>query len=318
MQAGAVTLGHVFAYDHQNIIPLFQRPYVWSEERNWLPLWLDIKQAAEEVERDSDQQTYAGQAAHRTYFLGAMVLQHRPKPPASVYLWNVVDGQQRLTTLQVLIAAARSAAITFGSPSLAANFASMIENKKEAIHPDFPDDLYKVWPLPQDRKAFLWAVSASDGRGPSPDSEHRITKAREWFEESIGDWAKESLNAETRLYHLLETLKNRMQLVQIILDVNDDPQVIFEVLNHRGVPLDAADLVKNLLFQQFEIGGKPKFADDLLLNVWGDLDHLKPWREEVTTGRFKRKRIDVLLSYWLTIETGKEVVIEHLFADFKA
>lgn len=108
-----------------------------------------------------------------------------------------------------------------------------------------------------------------------------------------------------------------MQLVQIVLDVNDDPQVIFEVLNHRGVPLDAADLVKNLLFQQFDLGGKATIADDLLLNVWGDLDHLKPWREEVTTGRFKRKRIDVLLSYWLTIEQGEEVLVEHLFADFK-
>lgn len=187
MQADAVTLGHVFANDQQHIIPLFQRPYVWSEELNWSPLWLDIKQAAEEVERDSDQQTYPGQAAHRTYFLGAMVIQHRPKPPPRVSLWNVVDGQQRLTTLQILIAAARAVALNLGSGPLAASYASMIENRKDAFHKDYPDDLYKVWPLPQDRKIFLWAVSSTHANDPAPDPNHRIAKARQWFESSIED-----------------------------------------------------------------------------------------------------------------------------------
>jgi hypothetical protein len=107
-----------------------------------------------------------------------------------------------------------------------------------------------------------------------------------------------------------------MELVQITLESNDDPQVIFEVLNHRGVPLDAADLVKNLLFQALDTTGNPALADDLLMNEWLPLDK-KPWREEVTTGRVKRKLIDLLLSYWLTIETLNEVSVDHLFADFK-
>jgi hypothetical protein len=315
MQAGAVSLGLVFANDQQNVIPHFQRPYVWDQERNWFPLWEDIRQAADEVA--SETESYYVSKDKRTYFLGAMVLQHRPKPPQRVFLWNVIDGQQRLTTLQVLIAAARAVALEIGSSSLAANFTSMIENKKDAIHENFPEDLYKVWPLPQDRTVFLWAVSTAGTNGPAPSPHHRIVQARAWFESTIRDWASETGDTETRLYHLLETLKNRMQLVQITLDSNDDPQVIFEVLNHRGVPLDAADLVKNLLFQQFDQTGHAAEADKLLIDVWQPLD-MEPWRDEITRGRVRRKRVDILLSYWLTIETCEEVPVEHLYSDFKA
>lgn len=52
MQAGDIKLGKVFATDHQHVIPLFQRPYVWIEERNWLPLWTDIRKSAEDVEAE--------------------------------------------------------------------------------------------------------------------------------------------------------------------------------------------------------------------------------------------------------------------------
>lgn len=314
MQAGAVSLGLVFANDQQNIIPHFQRPYVWGEEKNWQPLWEDIREAAEEVEGE-DNSPYL-KSDTRTYFLGAMVLQHRPKPPMRVVLWDVIDGQQRLTTLQVLVSAARAVALAIGETPLAASFAGMIENKPDTIHKDYPNDRFKLWPLPHDREAFLWAVSTDPNTGVPPDSKHLIAQARVWFERVIGEWTRDAEKPDHRLYNLLETLKNRMQLVQITLEGKEDPQVIFEVLNHRGVLLDAVDLVKNLLFQRLEHSGKSVEADDLLTHVWAPLDR-KPWREEVSRGRLLRKRADILLSYWLTIEQGKEVPVEHLFSDFK-
>ena len=314
MQAGDVRLGQIFANDQQNVIPLFQRPYVWDEIKNWEPLWQDIRQAAEEVEQEA--RTGNHQADSRTYFLGAVVLQQRRKPPRRVSSWNVVDGQQRLTTLQILFAAARSVAYALGAESLSANFSSLIENRREIIHADFPEDRYKVWPLPQDRDEFLWAVSHPGSTDPPADPDHRIVRAREWFEVAIRDWSTDSEVPIERLEFLHETLKERMELVQITLESNDDPQVIFEVLNHRGVPLDAADLVKNLLFQALDNKGHQSQADELLMNSWLPLDK-NPWRGDVTTGRVRRKLIDLLLSYWLTIRTGDEVMVEHLFADFK-
>ncbi|CAM5735125.1 hypothetical protein SMICM304S_02816 [Streptomyces microflavus] len=110
MQAGDVKLGAVFANDHQNVIPIFQRPYVWDQEANWLPLWKDIRTAAEEFE--AEQHSPSSQEDPRTYFLGAVVLQQRRRPPRRLASSHIIDGQQRLTTLQVLLAAARSVAHT--------------------------------------------------------------------------------------------------------------------------------------------------------------------------------------------------------------
>jgi len=190
MQAGDTRLGQIFANDQQNVVPHFQRPYVWTEENNWQPLWEDIRLAAEEVEQESLSGYYPSE--HRTYFLGAVVLQTSPKPPKRVALLNVVDGQQRLTTLQILFAAARAVALQLGYSSTAGKFATLIENRPEVVHEDHPNDRYKVWPLPQDRQEFLWAVSPPGTNGAPPDPDHRIVKARALFKATVREWVQEA------------------------------------------------------------------------------------------------------------------------------
>ncbi len=111
-------------------------------------------------------------------------------------------------------------------------------------------------------------------------------------------------------------MENRIKVVSIFLDARDDPQVIFEALNHRGVRLDAADLVKNLLFQMLDRQGDHHLEHELLNDHWSVLDS-GHWREEVTTGRIKRVRVDILLAYWLSAQRGEESSVEHLFEDFK-
>ncbi|MGW0653322.1 DUF262 domain-containing protein [Streptomyces umbrinus] len=244
MQAGDVKLGKVFANDHQSVIPIFQRPYVWDQEDNWEPLWKDVRTAAEEVEAEAEPQSDAGQSKPRTYFLGAVVVQERYRPPWRLGSSHIIDGQQRMTTLQVLFAAARAVAHGIAADSVVGRFTSLLENRSETVHEAFPDDRYKVWPLPQDRAAFLWAVRRSNDERTAPQPDHRLVRAREWFEQEISDWAKAASNPTQRLDDLYYTLQERMQLVEIVLDTGDDPQVIFEALNHRGVRLDAADLVR--------------------------------------------------------------------------
>ncbi len=314
MQAGDVKLGKVFANDHQSVIPLFQRPYVWGEEKNWDPLWMDIRKATEEIE--VEQRDDAVEHSPRTYFLGAVVVQERRRPPKKLASSNIIDGQQRLTTLQVLVAAARSVADSLGATSVAGRLASLVENRPETIHDEHPDDRYKVWPLPQDRAAFLWAVRRPGDDEDPVDVDHQLVKARIWFEREIDEWAKAASSPADRLEALHFALQDRMQLVEITLDATDDPQVIFEALNYRGVPLAAADLVKNLLFQAVDLEGEGKIAEQLLTDYWIELDG-KHWRGSVTTGRIKRALVDLLLAYWLTIRSRQEVLVDHLFADFK-
>lgn len=314
MQAGDIKLGKVFATDHQHVIPLFQRPYVWVEEANWLPLWTDIRKSAEDVE--AEQAAPDNDLDPPTYFLGAVVVQDRRRAPKRLSSSHIIDGQQRLTTLQVLIAAARQVAINGGHDNVAARFTSLLENRSDVVDEDFPDDRIKVWPLPQDRNAFLWSIARSDAQDDEVDTEHLLVRARAWFEDAIANWIGGAAEPSSRLDHLYFALQDRIQLVQITLDASDDPQVIFEALNHRGVRLAATDLIKNLLFQAVDREGEAHRAEKLLTEHWLVLDG-KYWRGEVTTGRIKRVRADLLLSYWLAVQTGQEVLVDHLFNVFK-
>lgn len=313
MQAGDVKLGQVFSNDHVNVIPLFQRPYVWDQDENWSPLWHDLMQASIDVE--ADRRSGAEVPSESTYFLGAVVIHQRLKHPQRLASSHIIDGQQRLTTLQVLLAAMRSVATTQGQGKVAAQCTALLENRKEVIDEDFGEDRYKVWPLPQDREAFLWAVRRPDDDSPAPDAEHRLVRARNWFEGQLVEWLRDEDAEPNRIQDLLTALKDRMQLVQVSLGTADQPQVIFEALNHRGVRLAAADLVKNRLFYAVETQGDGKDAEHLLLNHWLTLDS-EYWRSTVTTGRIKRALVDLLLSYWLTIKTQEEVIVESLFSDF--
>lgn len=311
MKAGDELLSAVFNKDHRYVVPIFQRPYVWSEEENWLPLWNDICKVAEEVER---QDAAAEDPVAREYFLGAFVTQHRSPVPRRKPTSMVIDGQQRMTTLQVFMAAAWRVAARLGATQAADSFEALVRNRVSRDS-EFPEDRLKVTPLDHDSMAFAWAVRRPDDAG-LPGGNHRLVQAARWFEGTVEDWVKEAACPEARLDLLHFAVENRIKVVSIYLDATDDPQVIFEALNHRGVRLDAADLVKNLLFQTVDAQGDQALEQELLTDHWSLLDTAS-WRREVTTGRIKRVRVDTLLAYFLSAQRGEESSVEHLFEDFK-
>jgi len=315
VQAGDVELGQLFIDNHQFRIPMFQRPYVWDEAKSWFPLWVDLAAAAEGVLAES----YSGTLVEEppTYFLGAVVIKTAPQHPQRLGASLLVDGQQRLTTLQVLLASARSVAALRGAKSVVGRLTNWIENDAAAIHQNYSDDRYKLWPLPQDRDEYLWAVRHPDDTAPEPPGKHRLVRARNWFEETIAAWAGEDKAvADERLSALFVALSKRMKLVRIVLDKTDNMQVIFEALNHRGVELSQADLVKNLLFRLVEEQGANTQAEDLLTKYWLELDRPR-WRRDVTTGRIIRSRLDVVIGYWLAIQKQEVVSVDNLYDEFK-
>src|SRR5574341_2237893 len=86
----------VFMQPQRLVVPLFQRPYVWNEENQWEPLWEDAVRVAERIlSRPADK--------HHPHFLGAVVLQQVQKPTGQMQERTIIDGQQRLTTLQLLL-----------------------------------------------------------------------------------------------------------------------------------------------------------------------------------------------------------------------
>src|SRR5262249_24761449 len=86
----------VFMQPQRLIVPLFQRPYVWNEENQWEPLWDDVVRVA-------DRLLTRPQEKHHPHFLGAVVLQQVQRPTGLMQQRTIIDGQQRLTTLQLLL-----------------------------------------------------------------------------------------------------------------------------------------------------------------------------------------------------------------------
>ena len=98
------------ADDHQRIgHARRQRPYVWNEENQWKPLWSDVVRLAERILRQPDSK-------HHPHFLGAVVLQQVQKPTGLMQERTIIDGQQRLTTLQLLLHALEHFSIRLGVP----------------------------------------------------------------------------------------------------------------------------------------------------------------------------------------------------------
>lgn len=312
MKAGDELLGTVFNKDHRYVIPIFQRPYVWGEEDNWTPLWHDIRKAAEEVESES---VHGAPETPHEYFLGAFVTQHRSPLPRRIATSHVIDGQQRLTTFQVFLAAARRVAYAAGAVSAGDRFGALVRNRV-AMDSNHPEDAYKVAPLRTDEEAFRWAMRDAGVTVFAPDPAHRLAKASAWFEKTLTEWLAETSTVTDRLDLLHFAVENRIKVVSVFLDGRDDPQVIFEALNHKGVRLDAADLVKNALFQAVDQQGDHARHEELHEKYWKVLDG-DAWRQEVVTGRITRVRVDTLIAYWLSIQRGEESSVEHLFEDFK-
>src|SRR5450755_2715079 len=99
MNAHKRSLGQIFDPSIRLVVPLFQRPYVWQQEKNWEPLWESIHDVAERGLREGTTQ--------RPHFLGAVVLDQLKTPTGDIDSRQVIDGQQRMTTFQVALAAVR-------------------------------------------------------------------------------------------------------------------------------------------------------------------------------------------------------------------
>ena len=309
MKADTVDLAAIFQQQVCYRIPMFQRPYVWSEEKEWAPLWEDILAV---LERQIDDTPTNDQLPH---FLGAVVFDQVLNPAWKVQARYVIDGQQRLTTLQMFLAAARSVAAEHGLEDASREFGMLLLNQEFLVR-DNPADRFKVGPSKFDRDAFIAVVDASDG-GAQPQGDHLILRAYRYFRDAIVRWAVEehSHDETSRRIAILSTvLWKLLVVVAIELESRDNAQVIFETLNARGTPLLAADLIKNHLFQVAVAGG---FDIDALYGAHWEAFDRKWWRKPVQVGRLSRPRLDIFMNHWLSMRLGREVVAHQLFPEFK-
>lgn len=305
MKADTNDLATIFGKQVRYVVPLYQRPYVWNSENHWRPLWDDVCWV---FERSSQPSTDGKPSPH---FLGAVVLEQLPTQLGEIDVRLVIDGQQRLTTLQLLLAAASRVARENGCEAQARLLEGLTRNDPDLAKTR--EARFKVWPTNANRRAFVDVMAAD---GAADDEANRVHEAFAFYLETLRAWAADQSDVERSFEALTAVVRSLLKLVVIDLDAEDDAQVIFESLNARGTPLLAIDLVKNLVFQHAERASVGADLDALYENQWSPFDQ-PHWREEVVQGRLRRPRAEIFLMHWLTMKLAEEISAQHLYATFK-
>ena len=301
MQVNILNLQNLFFAPVRYKIPPYQRRYVWEQEEQWDPLWEDVRNTTEGYLENKQSQ--------KPHFLGAVVIQSQTPLPGGLQTWLVVDGQQRLTTMQLLLDAVEEVFKSRGHTTAAARLDFLVLNTAAHIGED-KDAAFKVWPTMGDQDAFRQTIH---NHLPSEEfKESLIVRAHEFFKLQVSQWLDENSehDEELRANALSDVVTQLLNLVVISIELDEDPHVIFETLNARGTPLLQSDLIKNMLMYE---AGKANFTDST--QIWGFDDNW--WNEEVYQGRLLRPRVDAFLNFWLVMRRQHEVAANDVFSVFR-
>ena len=288
-------------------IPPFQRPYIWTQEQQWEPLWEDLSSLAETLDVN-------GQA--EPHFLGAIVLQQRQTPIGQIPTREVVDGQQRLITIQLLLDAIQEFCVEAGFDGPAARLNGLVLNPEAFIGSDL-NHAFKLWPTTHDQEAFRHAMH--NDLDSAPFGSNRIVMAHDFFTTQVRGWLEQQLqadNPEAAVTALEQAVTHCLQVAVIDLDQGDNPHDIFETLNARGTPLLPSDMVKNQILYEAGRGVDYDYeqASQDVTGLWSFGEDY--WRQEVGRGYQRRPRIDLYLNNWLAMRNGSQVRAQDEFRAF--
>ena len=208
-------------------VPRYQRAYSWEDE-NVGDFLTDVNTS------------FNNGAAE--YFMGSVVIQ------GSDQKYEVVDGQQRLTTATILVAAVRDYLSEKGQAAIAEGlerqFLLTKDTWQQQIKPRMVLSDY-------DNAFFVSNILESNGATalkPMRESHERILKARAASRTFIVGFVAQTANWLERLQRLVEFLEHKVRVIMVMVPSQANAYVIFETLNDRGRDLSASDLLKNYLF----------------------------------------------------------------------
>jgi len=233
MKASETTLRELLEGTKQFQIPLFQRRYSWNKTY-WITLWEDLINI------------YDG-GVEGGYFVGTVVTQSTPGTAHGISPFIVIDGQQRLTTFTLLLAVVRN----LFKLSEDENSADEINQLYLVNKFKKDDDFYKLLPTQRDRsiyKEIIDATNNTDVTNKDDEESSNIMQAFNFFTKQIDTAIK---NKEIEIDKLKHIILDRLILVSITSDDRDNPYLIFESLNNKGLDLTQSDLIRNYIFMQF-------------------------------------------------------------------
>ena len=303
MKPSEYRVGHYMEENLQLLVPAYQRPYTWGDDR-LVDLWRDVaNQYRNRGKRNSG----------RTHFMGAVILEHNPDATNTGYTAvNVIDGQQRLLTMLVLMAAVRDQIHYLGQQPIDP------DNDLVLIKPKYGGSkVSRVLPKPQDHDV-LHAVTRGDFvNGIDEDAyDHPLAHAYEFFrfqawlgrdavtkhtlnlpprpgrgnaappKGSLDPWGRPARGATALdLMQLQDVVTNSLSILELMLEASDEEAgVIFETMNAKSTPLRQFDLLRNSIFVRM-----PKTKDQFYSDVW---EHVETTLDAVSYSSLRDKPHD--------------------------
>ena len=304
MDAGIQSLSSLFDIPISYRIPVFQRPYAWTKEKQWKPLWGDTRRIAEKLLVAKSGENIP------PHFMGAIVLQLQSATSGRVVKRIVVDGQQRLTTLQLLIRAAQESFQNLDDTQRANRMCQFTLNDNEEQGEDFDSDTKVRQSNVNDLQSFQDVIRGlSDNARPL----RSIGEAYQYFLQEVTKWLNEDpTNRSPRAKALETTISQYLQLATVDLDEGERPHFIFSVLNARAEPLKESDHIKNTVMYEANVVDDAAKATEL----WGLFDRNEWWRGSTNEGRYSRIHLDRFLNYWVVMRTRREINADSVSAEF--
>ncbi|MEP7232151.1 MAG: DUF262 domain-containing protein [Ginsengibacter sp.] len=234
MQAKETKLQDIIEGTKQYVIPLFQRTYSWTS-KEWEILWNDLVELC-----DAENP--------RTHFIGSIVNMPTVSVPEGVAKYLLIDGQQRLTTIFVLLTLLRDKA----KANQNVRFADEINNTLLVNQYKDGSDHYKLMPTQVDRITYQNFINGHENL-----HENQLTRAYNFFDKKLRQIVLEPEK-------LKKIITSYFSVVSIVLDADDNPYLVFESLNAKGRPLTQADLIRNYFFMRIHIDKQ----EDVYQSYW--------------------------------------------------
>jgi uncharacterized protein with ParB-like and HNH nuclease domain len=283
MDAHDVRLTHLIDGQKQFIVPVFQRDYSWGT-KHCLQLWQDVVRVG-------------GDRSAKAHFVGSVVYIEAEQTSANVTRWLLIDGQQRLTTVTLLLAALRK---------------RILANGDEPENDDLPtaeaiEDSYLINRHVRGDRRFKLHLRRADhetlsalieGKSlPKPSSE-RVLENFAFFEEQLEDADLAQIYRGVRKLVAVDVHLTRGQ---------DDPQMIFESLNSTGLDLTQADLIRNFVLMRQD--------EELQTHLYQDYWH----PIETAFGPKYRSEFDKFVRDFLTLKLrpSKQFKSDQIYRQFR-
>lgn len=268
----------------QFVIPIYQRNYSWTASQ-CRQLWADLMRAGRDEEVNA-------------HFIGSIVYVERGlSSVTSQEALLVIDGQQRLTTSTLLIAALAKHFETHGLGELLEAFSNKKFRNYYLLNPDEEGERHFKLLLSETDKETLLAILQNAPMPPEASS--RINENYALFQELIAAHQGE-------LAAICQGLA-KLVIVDVSLDrAHDNPQLVFESMNSTGLELSQADLIRNYIL----MGLEPKLQTDLYKTYWRPMERAFGQAAYVV-------HFDAFMRHYLTAKTGEIPNVREVYVAFK-